>query len=161
GEECQLVPRTQCFGIQAVEASLSTTQAGAHPDVSFAFDIKRDPESESNSSGFKDSYANARQIRFQFPPGLIGNPNIFVTPKQCTVAQRSVGVEGEGCPNGSQVGVTSIFSYQVGAFREPVYMMQPPGGDVVARLGFIAGLYPIFADVRVRSEGDYGLETDI
>ena len=31
------------FGIDSVSASLSTTQAGAHPDLTQGFDLKRDP----------------------------------------------------------------------------------------------------------------------
>ncbi len=31
-------------------------------------------------------------------------------------------------------------------------MMSPPGGDVVARVGLIAGIFPTFIDFRVRSE---------
>ena len=40
-------------------------------------------------------------------------------------------------------------------------MMTPPGGDVVARVGVIAGLYPTFIDFRVRSESDYGITSEI
>jgi hypothetical protein len=36
-----------------------------------------------------------------------------------------------------------------GTFNEPVYNMEPPGGDVVARLGVFAGPYPAFINVRV------------
>jgi len=156
--ECELVPRYQCFGVESTDISLSTLQAGAHPDVSFDFDIKRDPETAPNVFGIKDGFASTRNVRFDFPPGLIGNPNIFGTPQQCKVEE----LLAFSCPNGSQVGVTTIYAYQLHAtFVEPVYMMEPPGGDVVGRLGFVAGVYPIFSDIRVRSEGDYGLVADL
>jgi len=157
---CNLEPRERCFGLEAVEASLSTTQAGAHPDLSFTFDMKKDPESEPNAFGLKDSYAATRKVRFELPPGLIGNPNVLGLPQQCSAAELAKALFAE-CPNGSQIGVAKIFAYELTAtFTEPVYMMQPPGGDVVARVGLIAGLFPTYVDFRVRSEGDYGLVAD-
>jgi hypothetical protein len=69
---------------------------------------------------------------------------------------------GGGCPNGSQVGVSTILGYELSQeFHEPLYMMRPPGGDVVARLGTVAGIYPTFIDIRVRSESDYGLVAEV
>jgi hypothetical protein len=167
-EECSLTPRTKCFGIESVEASLSTTeagvspeQAGAHPDLELNVGIKQDPTSEPNVFGLHDSYGTTRDIRFNTPPGLIGDPNVLGVPQQCKV-QELVNFVTEGCPNGSQVGISTIYAYDLmKTVREPLYMMAPPGGDVVARLGTVAGLFPTFIDFRVRSEGDYGLVADV
>ncbi len=156
-EECTSEPRAACFGVAAVKAALSTTQAGAHPDFTFDVEIAADPQSELNKGGFHDSYAPTRDIRFELPPGLIGNPNVLGTPQQCQVIE----LVGYACPNGSQVGNTNLITYESGSFREPVYMMVPPGGDVVARLGVIAGIIPTFIDFRVRSESDYGLTAEV
>jgi hypothetical protein len=162
---CELEPRTACFGLQSVDASLSTTLAGAHPDLTFSFEMKQDPETKPNSSGFRDSYATPRDIRFELPPGLVGDPNVLGLPQQCTVDELATFQEDDGgCPNGSQVGLSAVSVYGAtvsGTFHEPVYMMQPPGGDVVARLGFIAGIYPVFVELKVRSEDDYGLVAEI
>jgi hypothetical protein len=158
---CELTPRTACFGLESVDASLSTTQAGAHPNLTFSFQMKQDPESEPNEFGLRDGYATPRDIRFELPPGLIGDPNVLGAPQQCT-ARELINWETEGCPNGSQVGVTAVYGYELHVgLTEPVYMMQPPGGDVVARLGTIAGNYPTFIDLRVRSEGDYGIVAEV
>jgi hypothetical protein len=162
--ECDFTPRTACFGIESVAADLSTEQAGDHPDVSFSIAIKEDPKSKPNVSGLRDSYATTRNIRFNLPPGLIGNPNALGTPQQCSVQELVTSYEPDegGCPNGSQVGVTTIGAYQLQKeLTEPIYMMQPPGGDVVARVGTIAGTFPTFIDIRLRSEGDYGLVADV
>jgi hypothetical protein len=162
---CELTPRTACFGLETLDAALSTSQAGAHPDLTFGFGIEQDPESKPNVFGLRNSYAATRNVRIELPPGLIGDPNVLGLPQQCSVqgiltALASAG-EG-GCPNGSQVGLTTIFAYGLSqSFVEPVYMMQPPGGDVVARLGFIAGLFATFVDLKVRSEGDYGIVAEI
>lgn len=164
-DECDLVPRAQCFGVESLQASLSTTQAGAHPDVSFSVAVKQDPESSPNAFGMKDAYAPTRNIRIELPSGLIGDPNVLGAPQQCTVQELvTFDKAGGGCKTGSQVGLSKIFAYELkDTFLEPVYMMQAPGGDVVARLGLIAGIYPAFIDLRVRSEhqDDYGLTAEI
>jgi len=158
-DECELSPRTACFGLSSASAQLSTSQAGAHPEVTLSFEVKQDPTSEENSSGFKAPYALTRDVRFELPPGLIGDPNVIGSQQQCSV-QELVG-EAE-CPNGSQVGVTTVSVYGLGTLAaEPVYMMKPPGGDVAAELGFIAGIYPTLVDNKVRSEDDYGLDAEV
>jgi hypothetical protein len=164
-EECLLEPRTKCFGIESVDASLSTTQAGDHPDLVVSFGIKADPESEANPFGLKDGYATTRDVRVELPPGLVGDPNVLGLPQQCTLQGIATSTDypapGAGCPNGSQVGISKIVTYDAGVLCEPLYMMEPPGGDVVARIGFLAGLFPTFLDFKVRSESDYGLVAEI
>lgn len=151
------------FGLEYVVASLSTAKAGDHPDLTFTFDVKKDPASKANVFGLKDSYAATRNVRIELPPGLVGDPNVLGLPQQCTVQGLVSFMDpGGGCPNGSQVGLTTIYAYELDqTFTEPVYMMVPPGGDVVARVGFIAGIFPTFVDFRVRSESDYGLTAAI
>jgi hypothetical protein len=149
------------FGLETVEASLSTTQAGAHPDLTFTFQVKQDPESEPNALGLKDSYAVLRHSRVELPPGLVGDPNVLGPPQQCSAAELAVGLAAK-CPNGSQIGVVKVFSYNENRpFTEPLYMMVPPGGEAVARAGFIAATYPTFIDFKVRSESDYGLIAEV
>lgn len=161
---CEAEPRPSCFGIESVSASLSTSQAGAHPDLTLDVAVKRNPLSKPNVFGLKDSYAATRDIRIETPPGLIGDPNIFGVSQQCTAEQLSgtFAEESGGCPNGSQVGISTISAYQLtGKFKEPIYMMVPPGGDVVARLGTFAGTIPVFIDLRLRSGSDYGLTAEV
>jgi hypothetical protein len=158
-EPCTQAPRALCFGLSSAGVSLSTTQAGGHPDFTISVAVKQDPETSPNSFGLRNSYSPTRNLRFNAPPGLIGNPNVLGPPQQCAV-QELVGERR--CPNGSQVGVTVIDAYELQSkLHEPLYMMQPPGGDVIARLGTYAGVFPIFIDFRVRSEGDYGLVAEI
>jgi hypothetical protein len=168
-QACELEPQAACFGLESVEATLSApagsahpaTRAGAHPDLTLTFEVKTDPESDPNPVGLKDSWAATRNIRFELPPGFVGDPNVLGPPQQCTAAELSRGIAAE-CPNGSQVGVSKIFAHDLNsAFTEPVYMMQPPGGDVVARLGTVAGTFPTFIDFKVRSESDYGIVAEI
>jgi hypothetical protein len=162
-ENCETEPRPACFGIESVHASLSTTQAGAHPDLSLDVAVKQNPLSPTNVFGLHDSYAATRNIRFNLPPGLVGDPNAIGAVQQCSVEQLvSFKEPGGGCPNGSQIGVADVFAYELTAkFHEPLYMMQPPGGNVVARVGTIAGIFPTFIDFRVRSESDYGVVGEV
>jgi hypothetical protein len=160
-EECSAQPRVACFGIASLSASLSDTQAGAHPDLTFSFAAAEDPETKANLFGLKDTYAATKNVRIELPPGLIGNPNVVGATQQCKVEQL-VDFINQGCPNGSQVGLSQIYAYQLlSTYQEPVFMMQPPGGDIVARLGLIAGIFPIFIDFKLRSESDYGITAEI
>jgi hypothetical protein len=158
---CELTPKELCYGLAYVEGSLSTTQAGAHPDVSITFDIEKDPESEVQANGLKVPYGKTSSVRVELPPGLIGNPNVLGAPQQCTTVEFFSWEDPDaGCPNGSQIGVAEIAVDEF-SLREPLYMMQPPGGEVIARLGLIGAIYPFFIDISVRSESDYGIVSDL
>ncbi len=164
--ECE--PKSTCFGLESVSASISTHQAGDHPDLTLFFSLRQDPSSSTNAYGLHEPYAPMRNAVIDLPPGFVGNPNVLGLSQQCTVqelvTQEPVVLESEedGCPNGSQVGVATLrlFAFPI-SFTEPVYMMQPPGGDVIARLGMVAGIYPTFIDFKIRSESDYGLTTEL
>ncbi len=141
------------FGIEEVDASLSTQQAGAHPNFNSLLRLKTEP------SGLLPSAT--QDLFFTLPPGLLGNPN--AVPK-CTAAQL-VGTDPEdksnktGCPQASQIGVTEVELIETNggelSFLQPVYNMEPRFGEA-ARFGFFATLYPIFIDVELRPEDDYG-----
>jgi hypothetical protein len=141
------------YGIESASATASTNQAGAHPDFTVAFKLKREPDGKLPST--------TRDVSIELPPGLLANPN--AVPK-CSAAQlTTTDVEDPsnetGCPQASQVGITEIEVFFGGGVRtlfEPVYNMESPGGDVVARLGFIAELFPVFINAHLRSDGDYG-----
>jgi len=159
--ECTLEPRSKCFGVESLEASLSTEQAGAHPDLTVSFTINQNPNGAVNPSGLFDTYGPTRNVKIELPPGLIGDPNILGRPQQCTAAEL---ITEQTCPNGSQIGRTRIYTALPAIFTEPVYMMVPPeNGDVIARVGFLAGgpALPAFIDVKLRSEDDYGIISEI
>lgn len=149
------------FGLAAVSASLSSTKAGAHPDFETSFAVKTDPASEPNAFGLKEPYAALRDLTIALPPGLLGNPNVM---PQCTLTQlETYNLEGGGCPNASQIGVTVLYAYSLTkVVSEPIYLMRPPAdGSAVARLGLIAGIFPTVVEAHVRSEGDFGVNADV
>lgn len=129
------------FALQEASVSLSTTQAGAHPDFTTTFGLT------TKSDG--DPYAFVRDVEVALPPGLVGNPQAL---PQCTVAELGNILDETECPQDAQVGVTELTltgDVVEGTFLEPVYNMTTPGGNVVARLGFFAGQYPAFINVRL------------
>lgn len=147
------------FGFSEFTASLSTTQAGAHPDFTTVFEVKEDPATPADGKGFRAPYSFARSIAIGLPPGLTGNPNAV---SKCTYLQLSTSLTGGGCPQDSQVGVTKFHAYLTNVyFTEPVFNMAAPGGDSVARLGFFAYNFPVFLNVRLSPENDYGLVTTL
>ena len=139
------------YGVESVSASLSTTQAGAHADLTTSFKLTRDP------GGMP--FARTRDIEVALPPGMIGNPQGV---PQCTVAQLGNLPAESKCPLDSQVGVTEVTLIDPisGTFTEPIYNMPSPGGDIVARLGFFAFEWPLFINVRL-DPTDYGLVASI
>jgi hypothetical protein len=149
------------YDFESSEAGLSTAQAGAHPDVTLGFTLKTDPASEEQANGLHAPYARTKDISVELPPGVLGNPNAV---SQCSMAQfESFAVRtGTGCSFGAQVGVVHLLIYSFESeLVEPIYNMVPPNDQTVARLGFYAGVFPNFIDVRVRSGSDYGLTANI
>ncbi len=152
--------KAKCFALESLDAELSTTQAGDHPDLTFSFGLAQDPDSEADAKGLHDVFVPARNVRTDLPPGLIGDPSVLGLPQQCRAAELALGE----CPNGSQIGIAKVDLYKYNsALAEPLYMMTPPGGDVIARVGFVGGAIGtnIYADATLRSEGDYGLSVEI
>jgi hypothetical protein len=139
------------YALETVGVSLSSTQAGAHADLTTSFSLA---EKEGAP------YAFTRDVEVHLPPGMIGNPQGI---PRCTVGQLGNVVNESECPQDSQVGITEISLPQLegepaaGTFIEPIYNMEPPANsDIVARLGFFAGGYPAFINVRV-DPADYSL----
>jgi hypothetical protein len=134
------------YAIESLSASLSNQQAGARADLTISFSLS---EKEGEPHGL------TRDLKFALPPGVVGNPQGI---RRCTLTQLGGAPAESECPVSSQVGVTEVTlgGNSSGSFTEPVYNMTPPGGDVVARLGFFAGIYPTLINVRV-NPSDYSL----
>ena len=129
------------YELESVSAELSTPQAGAHADLTLGFAL-----SEEGGKPF----AKTRDVVFRLPAGAIGNPQGV---PRCTVSQLGNAPDESECPIDSQVGITEVTigggTSISGSFIEPIYNMEPPGGDIVARFGFMAAVYPTFVNIRV------------
>lgn len=137
------------YRLNSVGASLSTTQAGAHPDFLTVL--------EMNGAGAALEPHSTRDITIELPAGLLANATAI---PMCSL-QKFVNTDVEeksnaaGCPQDSQVGITHIGLYErsglVADYLEPVYNLQPNYGEPV-RLGFIALKYPVLIDTELQPD---------
>ena len=130
------------YRIESVSSSLSTNQAGAHADMTIGFELSATEEAKPKPFAF------TRDIEVALPPGVIGNPQAF---PRCSFAELGKNPEESECPQDAQVGVSEVTLAGTvnGTLIEPVYNMPSPGGEVVARFGLFAGLYPTVINVEV------------
>ena len=131
------------------------TQAGSHPfqlTTNIAFNQTADPNKPP---------AAVKDLRFNLPPGLIGNPLPF---PQCPLKEfvHQVG-NGDACPNDTAVGVASV-TYTVNQTVQtsdvPLFALEPSVGEP-ARFGFYVLRELTFLDTSVRTGGDYGVTVTV
>lgn len=127
------------YALKSASATLSTTQAGAHPDVTLEFSL---------DSQAGEPFGLTRDLEFRLPAGLFGNPEAF---PRCTTLQLGSQAAESHCPVDSQIGSTEITlgGATTGTFTDPVYNMPAPGAGKVARLGFFAGPYPMTIQISL------------
>lgn len=130
-------------GAQSV--TLSSTQAGGHPDLTVDFEMKR------KENGFADG--EARDIAVTLPPGIAGSATAV---PRCSHEQ----LVFNDCPLSSQVGVLNI-SLLVGSYRytQPVsiFNLDPPA-SVAAEFAGNFTLLNVYFKVTVDPDG-YRLRT--
>jgi hypothetical protein len=132
--------------ITSFNASVSTSQAGGHPDFSYEFALANPGEPES-----------AKEVVLNAPQGLFGNPNAV---PRCTSSDFAL----MQCPTSSQVGIVTIRANYSGNPNNllgtaPIYYVQPQEEEETVRFAFIvpALQIPISTPVAVRTASDYGL----
>ncbi|HEX7245670.1 MAG TPA: hypothetical protein VF245_08915 [Solirubrobacterales bacterium] len=151
------------FDFKEVSGALSTAQAAAHPDFTTTFALDGDP-AELDGFGQPYPWGGLREADVELPPGFAGNQAAFPTCKTVDLLKFSFLDRSAPCPTDSQVGVVSPGLWSIvpiGAALEPLYIMSPPGGDVVARLGFIGVVYPVLIDVRIDPQRDNALTASV
>jgi hypothetical protein len=101
--------------------------------------------------GFVAQPALPRNLRFELPPGMVGNPSPF---PRCTEGQ----FIKEECPVGAQLGVAivTLASPVFTTESRPVFNMVPATGEP-ARFGYDDDGVLVFLDTSVRSGKDYGV----
>jgi hypothetical protein len=146
------------YGFERFNAELTTTQAGDHPDFITNFELTTNPAGPT-VGGLNPPYATTRNLSVIVPPGLLGNPTNF---PMCSSEQFGIEAEDSHCPQDSQIGVTTVGVYPNNTFTEPVFLLEPPSdSDVVARIGFMAGIYPTILNIKVLPEDNYALEAQV
>jgi hypothetical protein len=137
------------------------TQAGSHP-----FQLTTTLMLNQTANPARPP-ALPKDLRFDLPPGLIGNPTPF---PQCTTFQFSANAE-EGvnqCPQDTVVGVADVtiepFAEPEGnalvTFPVPLFNLTPAVGEP-ARFAFDIETVPVILDTSVRTGGDYGVTVSV
>ena len=110
--------------ITSFNASVSTSQAGGHPDFSFDFALANPGEPEA-----------AKDVVLNAPEGLFGNPNAV---PRCTSSDFAL----QQCQAASQVGIVTIHANYSGnpnnlLGTSPIYYVQPQEEEETVRFAFI------------------------
>jgi hypothetical protein len=133
------------------------TQAGSHPfqlttDIALNQTAKRLPA------------VAVKDLHFNLPPGLIGNPTPF---PQCPVAKFAANPGGgvNLCPDNTVVGAVSVTVAELGGFYKntydiPLFALVPSVGEP-ARFGFELVDIPVYLDTSIRTGGDYGVTVSV
>ncbi len=163
------LPAAEGFGFAATEQDgTPATEAGTHPyQLTATVNFSEGPESPGQP-GVPFPAGDLRDLRFELPQGLIGNPSVV---SQCPLAQfntpRSSPFEapsrsGESCSDKSQVGTVAIRTSLGGGTTRTfgLFNLAPPPG-VAAMLGAAPFGEPIAFAGQVRNQqGEYGLNLE-
>ena len=136
--------------IVSYRVTTSTTQAGGHPNVGI-FEENLTRNSQPNLPQPNCDCQDPKNITFNLPAGLIGNPH--ATP-QCT----EVDFGENDCPVDSQVGTTcAVITCAVAVYN------LVPRPEEAALFGFQVPLvnFPIYVVLDSRTNSDYGLSSKI
>jgi hypothetical protein len=146
------------FGIQRYELSpfneggMPATQAGAQP-------FQLTTTLVTNQTAARQPVALPKDLSFNLPPGLIGNPTAVAKCNEVDFA--ALVLETNLCPPNTVVGVATVTANEpiVGIITKtvPVFDLVPAQGEP-ARFGFeVIGKIPVVIDTAVRSGRDYGV----
>ena len=141
------------------EDGTPATQAGSHP-----FELTT--SLVSNELSERQPVALPKDLRFNLPPGMIGNPTAVAQCSEANFATeakfgQNSGAEANLCPPDSVIGVASVVAYEpLESYINktvPVFNLVPAQGEP-ARFGFeVIGKIPIVIDTSVRSGKDYAV----
>jgi hypothetical protein len=131
--------------ITSFATTMSTAQAGGHPDLITSFELEHPGAPEA-----------AQNVIFNAPTGVFGNPRAIT---QCLPADFAL----QQCPPDSQIGLITLRANYLGnpeylLGTAPVFTVLPGAGEA-ARFAFIVPILdiPIAIPVAVRTTSDYGL----
>ena len=139
-------PAQASQGIETLGTTMSTAQAGGHPDLTTSFVLENPGTPEA-----------AQNVIFNAPTGVFGNPRAITL---CTASDFAL----DQCPPNSQAGLITLHAnyegnpnYLLGT--APIYSIVPQAEEETARFSFnVPSLnIPIAIPVAVRTTTDYGL----
>jgi len=154
------------FGIAkgGLLAASSSTQAGAHPNVTGEFFLNTiDPLGESQGEACiltasactlnSESPDQLKDVRFDLPAGLVGTT---VGVARCTMAEV---VNQANCPRDTIVGTATVMAFALSTryiLTVPVYNIAPAPGEPAA-FAFDGLFFPIRLDTSLISNGEYNV----
>ena len=160
------------YGVQSYElmpeeeGGLPATQAGGHPFQLTTTLMLNTQTAKVLNEGESKRYLEARPValtkdlRFELPQGLVGNPTPLPKCSFHVFLEQFSG--GSRCPSDTVVGVASpILSshgslYVPSPVLSPVYLLEPAVGEP-AKFGFLTLLGPVVLDVSVNTGRGYGV----
>jgi hypothetical protein len=182
-EPLSIGPEPVKFGVDRLEQvplngdGSFDTQAGSHP-FQFVTTLQLNSDFEKGASFLTEGLsqpAMPKELRFNLPPGLVGNPSAL---PQCPLSKFQPAANPGGlpeCPSNTVIGVASVMlSLQGTALGEqiaqpfdvvgPLYNLTPSVGEP-ARFGFVVGTtgpnVSVYLDASVRTGGDYGVTVSV
>lgn len=139
------------FSIAGFSATTTSSQAGAHPDLSTSVELATVP----GPGGAIFADGNVRTLEVQLPPGLQATPAAIPRCSQLAFTEKE-------CQPEAQVGWAEVsLSLPDGEPRPPVglpvFNLQPLSEDGPPEVGFLSGFIGVHLSIEVRAGGDYGL----
>lgn len=143
------------------EGGTADPQAGSHP-------FQLTTTLALNQNAHEEPVALPRNLSFDLPPGLIGDPK---ATQQCTEGQFDAIIEGvfgqsrpiNGCPANTAVGIAEVeidephtYHSEPAQLTVPVFNLEPAQGEP-ARFGFDPLKVPIVLDTSVRTGKNYSV----
>jgi hypothetical protein len=151
------------------EGGASDTQAGSHPfqlTTTLTLNTQAVPTRNEETGELLPELqpiALTKDLRFNLPAGLVGNPTPLPKCNLYVFTQQENSESGAKCPQDTIVGVATPIitniqfnSHVPAAGSVPLYSLTPSVGEP-ARFGFLTGVGPVILDISVRTGGDYGV----
>ncbi len=167
------------YGVQAYELTpeeeggIPNTQAGSHP-FQLTTTLISNTQAVAIHSGAPFTFspevqplALTKDLRFDLPPGLVGNPTPLPKCSLHLFLQFFSSDGKELCPDNTVVGVATpiITTFHPHgsnplAVSEPLYSLEPSAGEP-AKFGFPTLAGPVILDTSLRTGGDYGVVVSV
>jgi hypothetical protein len=133
------------FGFESTAASLSSSAAGAHADLTLDFRIAGSSVAQPGAQ--PRPWAALRNLVVELPPGLVGMPG--AAPRCDAVVFASQPTNQQFCPADTQVGLLRPRAFGQGGggpYATPLYNLVPPPGKI-AQLGAVVGFNAVYISV--------------
>jgi hypothetical protein len=157
-ENYEMTPETESGGVD--------TQAGSHPfQLTTTLDLN-----QTLVPG--EPPAQAKDLHFNLPAGLVGNPTVFPQCSEALFVKRPAeGTNSNVCPGDTAIGVAA-FTINLGSSGGvssinnktpvvvPLFNLTPAVGEP-ARFGFYFDQSPVYLDTSVRTGEGYGVRVSV